>query len=320
MEPTDRDDEWRRKRRERDRRAAARRRRRRRLFFASALVAAAAIVGWVATRGRLPRPVSVHAVSHGGHAERPAPRNALPRRPSTAAVPILMYHVIASPPRGAPFPGLYVSQLEFAGQMRMLATAGYHAVTLDEVRNAWLGKATLPGRPIVISFDNGYRTQFTQALPVLRRLGWVGVENIQLSGLPPAQGGLTSRQVGALIAAGWELDTQGYSHADLIRLDQAQLHVQIADARHTIRHRYGVAANWFCYPSGRYNATVIAAAQDAGYVGSTTTVPGWARPGDDPYRLPRLRVLRGTTPRELLALIDGSRSAPPPPPSYPPAG
>ena len=169
----------------------------------------------------------------------------------------------------------------------------------------------------MISFDNGCRTQYTHALPVLRRLGWVGDENLQLSGLPPAQGGLSTRQVRGLIGAGWELDTQGYSHADLIRLDPAQLHYQVAVARRLIRNRYHVAADWFCYPSGRYDATVVAAVRGAGYVGSTTVSPGWARPGD-PYRLPRLRVLAGTRPPALLNLIADSRHAPPPPPSYPP--
>jgi peptidoglycan/xylan/chitin deacetylase (PgdA/CDA1 family) len=190
-------------------------------------------------------------------------------------------------------------------------------VTLDEVRNAWRGRSTLPARAIVISFDNGYRTQYTEALPVLRRVGWVGDENLQLSGLPPSQGGLSSTQVRALVAAGWELDTQGYSHADLIRLGAAELRYEVAVARRTVQRLYRVKADWFCYPSGHYNTAVIAAVKAAGYVGSTTVVAGWARPTDDPYRLPRLRVLGGTSPAELLALIAGTREAPPAPTSYP---
>src|SRR5436190_751834 len=80
-----------------------------------------------------------------------------------------------------------------------------------------------PGKPVVITFDNGYSSQYTNALPVLKRLGWTGVENIQLLGLPPSEGGLTDQQVRGLLAAGWELDTQGMTHADLIRLDAAGL-------------------------------------------------------------------------------------------------
>ena len=188
-------------------------------------------------------------------------------------------------------------------------------VTLDEVDSSWRKGVSLPaGKPIVLSFDNGYQSQYTQALPVLRRLGWVGNENIQLTGLPPSQGGLGDEQIRGLLAAGWELDTQGISHADLIALDAQGLHEQVAGARTILRRRYGVPVNWFCYPSGHYDATVLAAVRAAGYRGSTTVVPGWARPADDPYRLPRLRVLGGTAPQALLTLIAGIRNDPPAPP------
>jgi peptidoglycan/xylan/chitin deacetylase (PgdA/CDA1 family) len=228
-----------------------------------------------------------------------------------------MYHVINQAPAGAKFPGLYVPPEELAAQMRALARAGFHAVTMDQMLANWSHGTPLPGgKPIVVSFDNGYQSQLTQALPILRQLGWVGVENIQLTGLPPSQGGLSEAQVSELVAAGWELDTQGISHADLITLGPAALREQVAVAREEVRRRYHVPVNWFCYPSGHYNATVIAEVKAAGYVGSTTVVPGWATRSEDPYRLPRLRVLGGTSPQALLSQIAAVRSNPPPPPSY----
>ena len=236
-------------------------------------------------------------------------------RAGAIVVPILMYHVIAAPFPDSPFPGLYVRPTEFAAQMQALVSDGYHAVTLDQVWNALRGTGSLPKRPIVISFDNGYRSQYTHALPVLRRLGWVGDENLQLSGLPPREGGLSPIQIRGLIHAGWELDTQGLSHVDLTRLGAIALKRQVA-VRSLIRRRYGVDAKWFCYPSGRYDAIVVAAVKAAGFVGATTVSPGWASRADDPYRLPRLRVLGGTDPSALLELIAGARNDPHPPPTY----
>lgn len=235
----------------------------------------------------------------------------------TLRAPILMYHVINPPPSGAPFPGLYVTPGEFAAQMRALAKAGYHAVTMDQLLSYWQHGTPLPqGKPIVLSFDNGYQSQYTQALPVLRQLGWVGVENIQLTGLPPSQGGLSQSQIQGLITAGWELDTQGISHADLIKLTPTELHEQVAASRETIQRRYHVPVRWFCYPSGHYDPTVVAAVSAAGYVGSTTVVPGWAGPTSDLYRLPRLRVLGGTSPQGLLQLISATATDGTPPVSY----
>ena len=319
--------------------------RRRRLIVVGTLlvvVVAVAMIGLVATGGgATPSATSATTAARGAHhgaagsASHTAHAKAfsasrLPKstvtgvgtgKPGTATVPVLMYHVINPPPAGAPFPGLYVPSDEFAAQMQALKGAGWHAVTMDQLKAYWTRGVPLgPGKPIVLTFDNGYASQYENALPVLKRLGWVGNENIQLTGLPPSQGGLTDAQVRGLIAAGWELDTQGISHADLITLDASELQYQVATARQTLQKRYGVPVNWFCYPSGHYDATVIAAVKAAGFVGSTTVIPGWASGGEDPYRLPRLRVLGGTTPSALLSQIASSESDGTPPASYGGAG
>jgi peptidoglycan/xylan/chitin deacetylase (PgdA/CDA1 family) len=318
-------------RREARRRELARRRRRTLAALSLLLVAGAVAAvtlasgggagssrsaGSAAARGSVPAS-QAGAPANGRHASHDTVTGAATGRPGGERVPILMYHVINPPPAGAPFPGLYVDPSEFAAQMQALANAGYHAVTQDQMWAYWKRGVPLPaGKPIVVSFDNGYQSQYANALPVLRRLGWVGDENIQLTGLPPSQGGLSQAQIKGLLAAGWELDTQGISHADLIALDATQLAEQVATSRKTIQQRYGVPVNWFCYPSGHYDATVIAAVKAAGYTGSTTVVPGWAGPASDPYRLPRLRVLGATSPESLLSELTAIRSDSAPPPSY----
>jgi peptidoglycan/xylan/chitin deacetylase (PgdA/CDA1 family) len=314
-------------RRRQARRRTLRRRRIAAAVVALALVAVALVAGLALSSGGTDKekPARTSAFRAETPTKAAAHSNALPRRGGGVAtghlgrtpVPIVMYHVIAPAPAGAPFPGLYVTPEEFAAQMGALKRAGWTAVTLDEVAAYWRKGISLPhGKPIVVSFDNGYQSQYTRALPILRKLGWVGDENIQLTGLPPSQGGLGDDEIRGLIAAGWELDTQGISHADLIALDPQQLHEQVATSRTTIQRRFHVPVNWFCYPSGHYDASVIAAVKAAGYAGSTTVVPGWARPGEDPYRLHRLRVLGGTSPAALLSLIAATRGNMPAPASY----
>ena len=119
-----------------------------------------------------------------------------------------------------------------------------------------------------------------------------------------------------MVAAGWELDTQGFSHADLVTLDDAELHYQVAVARQVIRQRFGVPVNWFCYPSGHYDSRVIAEVKAAGYTGSTTVVPGWAHPDDDPYRLPPAARARRHEPAGAALGDRAIRDDPPAPPSY----
>ncbi len=318
------DSQARRVRRE-ERRGQLRRRRAFALSFALAvLLTAIALIGLAGGGSGAPRhKATLKARAPSSHSRTPASSEAGTAArgptgpPGQRAVPILMYHVIAAPPVGAPFPGLYVPPAEFAEEMQSLKDAGWHAVTPDQLRAYWTRGIPLgPGKPIVLSFDNGYESQYTQALPVLRRLGWVGEENIQLTGLPPSQGGIGQREIRELVKDGWELDTQGFSHADLVTLDAAELHYQVAVARAVVQRRYRVPVNWFCYPSGHYNATVIAAVRAAGYAGSTTVVPGWAKREDDPYRLPRLRVLGGTSGASLLSELQAIRDDPAAPAEY----
>jgi peptidoglycan/xylan/chitin deacetylase (PgdA/CDA1 family) len=230
-----------------------------------------------------------------------------------------MYHVINPPPAGAPFPGLYVPASEFAAQMQALKSAGWRAVTLDQLAAYWTRGVPLPpGKPIVLTFDNGYQSQFTNALPVLKQLGWPGNEMIQTDFINlTSQGGLTDAQIRGLLASGWELDTQGITHADLIVASPSKLHDEVVGARQLLRQRYGVPVDWFAYPSGHYNATVIGALKSAGFAGSMTVVPGWAGPSDDFFALPRLRVLGGTSPGALLSQIASAQGAGAPPASYP---
>jgi peptidoglycan/xylan/chitin deacetylase (PgdA/CDA1 family) len=230
--------------------------------------------------------------------------------PGTASIPILVYHVINTQPAGSSASSaLYVPADQFAAQMQAIKAAGWHAVTLNQVEAYWTRGASLGrGKPIVLTFDNGYASHYTNALPVLKKLGWAGVEDLQLTGLPPSEGGLTDTQIRGLIAAGWELDTQGLSHTNLTTLSATQLSEDMATARQMLRSRYGVPARWFSYPAGDYNDTVVAAVRSAGYVGATTVNPGWGRPRQDRFRLPRLVVPGGTTPSQLLAQIASART------------
>jgi peptidoglycan/xylan/chitin deacetylase (PgdA/CDA1 family) len=304
------------------RRKARARRRRRRVRRRRAVALLALVGGAVAivlvTTGDHPRATRDRETTAAATRQASRGQPALStRNPARAAVPILMYHVIRPAPPGAAFPALYVPRAEFEAQMRALKSAGWTAVTLDQVWDAWTRAVALPrGRPIVITFDNGYESQFNEAMPVLRRLRWVGVLNVQLSGLPRSQGGLSATAIRRLLAAGWELDTQGFSHADLLRLGRAELRHEVAASRRVLQRRWHVPVNWFCYPSGHYDARVVAAVRAAGYRGSTTVMPGWTRRTSDPFRLPRLRVIAGTSPAALQRQIAAARHDEVPAPKY----
>jgi peptidoglycan/xylan/chitin deacetylase (PgdA/CDA1 family) len=203
-------------------------------------------------------------------------------------VPILMYHVISSPPAHAPYPELYVPRASFAAEVGWLARHGYHAVTLQDVFDSWRGARTLPAKPIVLSFDDGYLSDLTNALPVLKARHWPGVLNLEVANLKPVWG-IRPPGVRKLIRAGWEIDAHTLTHPDLTAVGAAQLRDEVAGSRAAIRNAFHVPVNFFCYPAGRYNDTVIAAVQAAGYLGATTTNYGLAKPAEL-YTLARVRI------------------------------
>lgn len=244
--------------------------RRRRLLATGTLFAAVAIVAVLLASGS------------GSSSSR---QGASDWRLHTGPVPILEYHVLGAAPADAPYPDLYVNRPDFRQEMDWLDEHGYKAVTLDQVERAWYRRGKLPPKPVVISFDDGYRPQFTFALPQLRKHGWVGVLNLKAEGSD-----LYPSNVEAMIAAGWELAAHTINHLDLTELDPSQLKEEVAGSRTILRHQYGVPVDNFCYPAGRFDSTAIAAVEAAGYVGATTEIPGYAS-RQHPYELDRFEIL-----------------------------
>jgi peptidoglycan/xylan/chitin deacetylase (PgdA/CDA1 family) len=224
---------------------------------------------------------------------------------SRAPVPVLMYHVIAPAPPGATYAGLWVSPAALRAQVAALAKAGFHGVTLDAVLDGWAGKDTLPPHPVVLSFDDGYLSQGQEAGAILREQGWPGVLNLALHNLD-TPGGLSASRVKTMIHDGWEIDAHSLTHPDLTTLDAAALRREIAGSRAAIRERFGVPVNAFCYPAGRYDATVEAAVRAAGYRAATTVEDGVARASADRYALPRIRVDRNDSATAVVAKVRGA--------------
>lgn len=216
--------------------------------------------------------------------------------PSTQPVPILMYHVIGTPPVGAPNAPLYVSRADFAGQVRWLAAHGFHAVTLERLYAAWERGAPLPRKPVVLTFDDGYPQDVTAALPILRSQHWPGVLFLQIGNLVPAR-------VRTLQRGGWEIDAHTFTHPDLTTVEAARLRREVAGSRTWIRGVFRVPCDFFAYPAGRYDATVVRAVRAAGFRAAVTTTYGLASPRQGLYTLDRVRVNGGDGVAGLAAKL-----------------
>jgi peptidoglycan/xylan/chitin deacetylase (PgdA/CDA1 family) len=215
-------------------------------------------------------------------------------------VPILMYHVIGNPRPGTPFQQLWVSPGDLARQMRYLDRHGYEVVSLQDVRDYWHG-GPLPRRPVVVSFDDGFASDYTSALPTLARHGWAGTLNLAVSHYRQ-RGGLSRRMIAALIRAGWEIDCHSRTHPALTTLSPQRLAREVQGARRFMRATFHVPVNFFAYPAGAFDSAVISAVRRAGFEGATTTQYGLARP-QEPFTLDRIGILRSDGVRGLAAKL-----------------
>lgn len=287
-----------------------------RLIPLAALVAgylAVAGTSWVALGRPLPSVGGGRAAAPSvplGTAVPASVGTAEPSEPPGRPMPVLMYHATEAPPPGVPYPELWVGRRRFGGQMEMLRRRGYHAITMRQAHAYWRGRAPAPRKPIVISFDDGFASHASVALPVMRRLGWRGVLYLEAGALKtPGPRGITDGDVHRLLDAGWELGSHTIDHPDLTTLPRGRLRYEIAYSRTFLTRRFGVPVDSFCYPAGRHDRASVAEVRRAGYVSATTTEEGLARPGQ-PMELARIRVDGTDTARALEERLRRAGSLP----------
>jgi peptidoglycan/xylan/chitin deacetylase (PgdA/CDA1 family)/2-polyprenyl-3-methyl-5-hydroxy-6-metoxy-1,4-benzoquinol methylase len=221
---------------------------------------------------------------------------------TTRQLPILMYHRIAhdGPEVLAPW---RVSPETFERQLAYLRRHGYTTITLDR----WIaalrsGEGRVPGRAVVLTFDDAYRDFLTAAWPLLRRYGFtatVFVVSDHVGGRAewdqafgePAE--LASwDELRELASEGVELASHSGSHPFLTRLDLSVAMAEGLRSRERMEQELGRPIVTMSYPFGDQNLLVRRAMAACGYAGAVTAAPGLSRLGDNPMALPRQIVLR----------------------------
>jgi len=201
-------------------------------------------------------------------------------------VPILVYHHVQGYLGGNVY--MYVSTSQFAGQLRYLRGHRYQPVTMQQVWDDWTGKADLPRRPVVLSFDDGYTDQYFNAARLLRRYHWPAVLNL----VARRGTALSDAQVRRMVKWGWEIGSHTLGHPILTRCSAATLRRELVLSRRVLHRTFDVPVDFFCYPGGAYNVRVMRAVRDAGYHAATSIRYGAATPRGR-LALPRIAVYWG---------------------------
>ena len=165
----------------------------------------------------------------------------------------------------------------FETQLRLLRDAGDRSMMLDALRAAIDRRAPLPGRRVVLTFDDGYEDNYTVVFPLLRRYGFIGTFFVVTSTIG-TRDHLTAPQLREMAEAGMEIESHGVHHVDFSLLSPAAARSELARSRKTIEAWTGRPVAYFAYPAGRYNAGLERILEDLGYRGAVTERPGSDRP------------------------------------------
>jgi peptidoglycan/xylan/chitin deacetylase (PgdA/CDA1 family) len=244
-------------------------------------------------------------------------------------VPILVYHEVSPHPHPG-FRRYTVTLRQFTQQMQWLAVLGYRALDMDTLVRVRLGHGSLPKRPVVITFDDGFQGCADYAVPVLRAHGFTAVFYL-VSGLM----GETSRWMvpelglelplmswetaSALAEEGFQCGAHSVSHPRLAGLTPAQCRAELVDGRRQLEAKLSRAIEHLAYPFGSYNESVRALAAEAGYLSACSTAGGLSSEHDDLLALHRIKIYghdsladficrlnTGTALRQRLSQVLGS--------------
>jgi peptidoglycan/xylan/chitin deacetylase (PgdA/CDA1 family) len=196
----------------------------------------------------------------------------------------------------------------FAEQMELLGELGYVPVSLDRVRDHYVEGALLPRGAVLITFDDGYRDNLENALPILQRHGYPAVVFIPIGfldddrPLPHEEAlrtlGVRNETVGwdelaALEAGGVRVESHGIGHRPVSELEVAQAAREIALSKLRLEERLGRPVEAYAFVKGSladYRPEHVSLVQQAGYTLGFTSVSGANGPSTDRFRLRRYNV------------------------------
>jgi peptidoglycan/xylan/chitin deacetylase (PgdA/CDA1 family) len=181
-------------------------------------------------------------------------------------VPILAYHNIGPEARGR----LIIAARTFEEQMRYLKAQGYRVVSLEAFMEFASLRRQLPGRSVVLTFDDGYKSFLQYAYPVLRELGFTATLFVYTDYVGAGRNSLSWEELARLADEGFEIGAHSKTHTDLRRkageADATFARRMQAELGQTLFEKHlGRPVRSFAYPFGAADSDVVTKVKDAGY-------------------------------------------------------
>jgi peptidoglycan/xylan/chitin deacetylase (PgdA/CDA1 family) len=206
----------------------------------------------------------------------------IPRRPGNPAgiyttgyqlVPVLVYHHLAPRARGR----LVLAASTFEQQMRYLKARGYRTVSVDDLIAHTRLSRQLPGRSVVLTFDDGYQSFLRHVYPVLKELGFTATLFVYTDYVGGGRNALSWADLRELAAEGFDIQAHSKSHADLRRGPgespeqyDKRMQAELGHPNALLRQHLGRPSDVLAYPYGYWDDSLLEHVRRHGYVAAFT--------------------------------------------------
>ena len=212
-----------------------------------------------------------------------------------SGIPILNYHQINDVDENM----LTVSTTEFETQMAWLEGNGYQTITVSELLDFLEGKGSLPERPVLITFDDGYIDNYQCAFPILKKHNMKACIFLISEYVSLYPNYLTWEQLAEMQASGIEFGSHTVDHNVLTELSPNSVNHELADSKNLLEKRLGRRIDVLAYPCGYTNEYIKSRVNASGYRAAFTVNLGNVHPGDDLYALNRVPIF-GALPHTMF--------------------
>jgi len=206
---------------------------------------------------------------------------------------VLLYHDIAEDgaelPQEAYLRDRAVTLGRFREQMGFLVDEGYQSLTLEQYFECREGARSLPKKSVIITFDDGLRSHYELAFPVLREFGLQGTFFV-VGNRIDKEDSLSCSELEDMTQAGMEIASHGFTHTFLAYLSKDEVAWELAESKRVLERATGGAVNYFAYPGGHYKRWMFPLLQEAGYRGACSCRYGWVDKRTNPFLLRRIDI------------------------------
>lgn len=211
--------------------------------------------------------------------------------PAPDGVLVLEYHLVDSGPVDAEGLAYTVPPEEFAAQLDVLQREGYTAITMLDYMKARKGKAVLPAKPVILTFDDGYEDNYTEMLPILEAHGMKAVVYMVTNDIGQT-GYLTWDELRDMQARGIEIGSHTANHLPLTQMDPEQREKEVRDSKLLLEWNGISTVYSFSYPNGAYDDSMPEMLRRQNYLTAVTGDAGINTFATNPYELQRVNIPR----------------------------